>query len=156
MAAIAGMVGGPNFVGSVAAKSPANGSDTVGNSENNSHRREYPRVSKEAIPDESISEYATEIAVHPNQRRAAITTGKFGNGFQLYVVQRVEDEDSIAEKAWRITDSDGFVAALEWDVNNRLRVDESFTRYELKLPPSHKIFDRKTIEELSFQGVNSI
>lgn len=119
-------------------------------------RDEYPRVDESAIPDEPISDYAAELAFHPNQRRAAITTGAFGDDFQLYVVQRVADETSVADAAWRITDSDGIAGAMEWTRNNRLEYDDAFKRYRRKLPPSHKVFDRRVVEEVSFEGVNGL
>ncbi|PSP78174.1 hypothetical protein BRC81_09055 [Halobacteriales archaeon QS_1_68_20] len=60
----------------------------------------------------------------------------------------------MADTAWRITETDGIVAGMEWTVDNRLRYDVNFTRYERKLPPSHKQFEPDVIEEFSLQGVS--
>lgn len=119
-------------------------------------RDEYPRVDESAIPDEPISDYSTEVVFHPNQRRAAITTGRFGDGLQMYIVRRVSDESSVADAAWRITDTDGIVGAMDWTRNNRLEYDAAFKRYRRKLPPSQKVFEREVVEEVSFEGVNGL
>jgi len=133
------------------------GGGEEGNSQSEKHDRdEFPRVDEEEIPASPISEYASQIAFHPNQRRAAITTGEFGDGLQLYIVERVRDADSVADVAWQITEFEGIVAGMEWDANNRLRYNEWFTRYERKLPPSNKIFEPSVIDEMSFEGVNSL
>ncbi len=165
LASVGGIAIPSGVAGTVAGKTTSpddddgTGSDTGrggGSQGERNDRDEYPRIKDSEIPDEPITAYATQIALHPNQRRAAITTGVFGDGLQLYVLQRVDGRDSVADEAWRITDTDRFVAAMEWTVDNRLRYDVNFTRYERKLPPSHKRFEPTVVDELSFEGVNSL
>lgn len=160
LASVGGIAILPGTAPGVAGKTTATGTDERGGNDGRNgdtpgeqnDRDEYPRV--DDVPDEPIAEYATQVAMHPNQRRAALTTARFGDGFQLYVVQRVQDSTSVADTAWRITETDGIVAGMEWTVDNRLRYDVNFTRYERKLPPSHKQFEPDVIEEFSLQGVS--
>lgn len=128
----------------------------TGPGEDGRGRGEFPKIPDEKVPDAPVSSYATQIALHPNHDRAALSTAVFADVFELYVAEGVEDRDSVANALWRITDSDDLELAPAWRKENLLQYNQGFVRYERKLPPSNKVFESRVIEDPSFAGVNSL
>lgn len=127
-----------------------------GNGSNGREREEYPQIPDEEVPDVPISDYATQIAFHPNHDRVAFSTAVFNDSFELYVAEGVDDQDSAAEAIWQITDSERMELAPEWFQNNRIQYNQGYVRYERRLPPSNKIHAPTIIEDPSLEGVNSL
>lgn len=119
-------------------------------------RGEYPQIPDDEVPDVPLSNYATQVAFHPNHDRAVFSTAALGGGFNLYHAQGVESPDSSAESIRQITDSDELELAPELSQNNLLRYDQGYVRYERELPPSNRVFEPTVIQDPSFEGVNSL
>lgn len=119
-------------------------------------RGRYPIVDLGQLTGVALSRYAIEVALHPNHDRAAFTSVVFDEGWRLYLAEEVSSPSDPPAQVRRVTDSQDLVAALQWSKDNRLQYDRGFTRYERKIPPSHKEYARTVVAELSFAGVNSL
>lgn len=152
-------IAGPGIVsGSGAVTDGKDGGDKPGDGpgEDGRGRGRYPKVESDRIPERGLSQYITQVAMHPAHDRAAFTTAAFEGRFQLYVAEGVTDSDDTPNGVWQITDAGAMELGPEWRDGNFLRYNLGLVRYEVKLPPSNKVFEPTVIDEMSLAGVNSL
>lgn len=109
----------------------------------------YPKVSDLGMyEDHPVEVFAAGAQPHPNQNRIAVVTASFGDGIQLYIADGAETVNDVPESIYRITDdANGGVFEPRWKEGNRIEYVKDFVRYKLKIPPSYKKLDHKTVTE---------
>lgn len=109
-------------------------------------RESYPVVDHDRtdLPVEDLIIDAAsdpQIAEHPNHDRIALATTGFDQGFELYLATGVQSISDVPSEVLQIT-SDTAVGVLDlnWKSGNRLEFWRDGSVFELKLPPSNKMF----------------
>jgi hypothetical protein len=114
-------------------------------------RDTYPQVNHENV-NESIGDLLIDsaanprIAEDPKHNRIAFVTNAFEQGLELYLADGVKSIDETASEIFQITSGSAVgTMDLTWDNRNQLEYWNDGKMYQLKLPPSNKIFEPNQI-----------
>lgn len=89
-----------------------------------------------------------KIAKHPQHDRIAVATPLFDQGLELYIATGVESRSEEPSEVLQITSNSQVGAVdLQWHNGNRLEFWRDGEVYELKLPPSHVVFEPEQVGE---------
>lgn len=116
-------------------------------------RETYPVVDHE-LTNLPVKEILIDYDTDPNKdeisdhERIALSTTVFDQGFELYLATGIQSLSDTPAEVLQITSESAIgVMDLEWKNENIIEFWRDGFVYELKLPPSNKVFDAKELNE---------